>query len=111
MKEEEFHRVKVVCENETLKFVENQNEMNLNEIATAKSNFVTLAVDDELVLVPIHSCGARMTEIFNLNKIQEGVTKETLTEKIFSEYEVASTVAQADVEEFLKDRSIFILND
>jgi hypothetical protein len=99
-----------VCENETLKFVENQNEMNLNEIATAKSNFVTLVVDGELVLLPLRSIGARMTEIFNLKEIQEGVTTETLTEKILSEYEVASTVAQADVEEFLKDRSLFILN-
>jgi hypothetical protein len=94
-------------------------EMNINEIAAAKSNFVARAVDEELVLVPLRNNVADMTEIFNLNEvghfiwneIQEGATVASLTEKIVSEYEVETEVAQADLEEFLKDLSNFILND
>lgn len=93
--------------------------MNINEIAAAKSNFVARAVDEELVLVPLRNNVADMTEIFNLNEvghfiwneIQEGATVVSLTEKIVSEYEVEAEVAQADLEEFLKDLSNFILND
>lgn len=93
--------------------------MNINEIAAAKSNFVARAVGDELVLVPLRNNVADMTEIFNLNEvahfiwnaIQEGTSVESLTEKIVSEYEVETTVAKADLEEFLKDISNFILND
>ncbi|MFM2315711.1 MAG: hypothetical protein RLZZ155_43 [Bacteroidota bacterium] len=93
--------------------------MNINEIAAAKSNFVARAVDEELVLVPLRNNVADMTEIFNLNEvghfiwneIQEGATVKSLTEKIVSEYEVETAVAQSDLEEFLKDLSNFILND
>jgi hypothetical protein len=60
-----------------------------------------------------------MNEIFNLNEvghfiwneIHEVATVESMTEKIISEYEVESVVAQADLEEFLKDLTNFILND
>ena len=93
--------------------------MNINEIASAKSNFVARAVDEELVLVPLRNNVADMTEIFNLNEvghfiwneIQEGATLESLTEKIVSEYEVESTIAREDLEAFLQDLSNFILND
>jgi hypothetical protein len=94
-------------------------EMNINEIAAAKSNFVARAVDEELVLVPLRNNVADMTEIFNLNEvghfiwneIQEGTTLEILTEKIVSAYEVELEVAAADLQEFLEDLSNFILND
>ena len=93
--------------------------MNINEIAAAKSNFVARAVDEELVLVPLRNNVADMTEIFNLNEvghfiwneIQEGATRESLTEKIVSESEVESDVAREDLEAFLSDLSNFILND
>jgi hypothetical protein len=94
-------------------------EMNINEIAAAKSNFVARAVDEELVLVPLRNNVADMTEIFYLNvvghfiwnDIQEGTTLEILTEKIVSAYEVELEVAAADLQEFLEDLSNFILND
>ena len=93
--------------------------MNINAIASAKSNFVARAVDEELVLVPLRNNVADMTEIFNLNEvghfiwneIQEGATVESLTEKIVSEYEVELEIARADLEAFLSDLSNFILND
>jgi hypothetical protein len=93
--------------------------MNINEIAAAKSNFVARAVDEELVLVPLRNNVADMTEIFNLNEvghfiwneIQEGASVDSLTEKIVSEYDVESSVAQADLEAFLKELYHFILND
>jgi hypothetical protein len=93
--------------------------MNINEIAAAKINFVARAVDEELVLVPLRNNVADMTEIFNLNEvghfiwseIHEGATVESLTEKIVSEYDVETAVAHADLGEFLKDLSNFILND
>ena len=93
--------------------------MSINEIAVAKSNFVARAIDNELILVPLRNNVADMTEIFNLNEvghfiwneIQEEATVKSLTEKIVSEYNVVSEVAQTDLEEFLKDLSNFILND
>ena len=93
--------------------------MNISELAAAKKNFVARAVDEELVLVPLRNNVADMTAIFNLNEvghfiwneIQEGVTLESLAEKIVSEYEVESAVALEDLEAFLQDLSNFILND
>lgn len=93
--------------------------MQISELAKTKQNFVTRPVDNELILVPLRKNVADMTEIFNLNEvghfiwneIHEGATIESLTEKIVSEYEVESAVAQADLEAFLKDLTNFILND
>jgi hypothetical protein len=93
--------------------------MNLNEIASAKSNFVTLAVDEELVLVPLRSNAANMSEIFNLNEvgnfiwneIQERTTLESLIEKVVSEYDVETASTSIDLESIFHDFSNFILND
>lgn len=93
--------------------------MNIQELASAKNNFVARAVDEELVLVPLRNNVADMTEIFNLNEvghfiwneIQESATTESISEKIVAEYDVELSVAQTDLEAFLMELSNFILID
>jgi hypothetical protein len=93
--------------------------MEFAPIIEAKKNFVARSVNSELVLVPLNNQVADMTALFNLNEvgqfiwneIQEGITFDSLVEKIVSAYDVEKDTASEDLQSFLAELSTFLLKE
>ena len=93
--------------------------MEFAPLIEAKKNFVARSVNNELVLVPLKNQVADMTALFNLNEvgqfiwneIQEGITFDSLVEKIVSAYDVEKDIAKEDLQSFLSELSTFLLKD
>ncbi len=93
--------------------------MQISEYAKSKQNFVARPVNNELVLVPLKSKVADMTQLFTLNElghfiwneIQPNATLDSIIEKITAEYDVESDLARADLIAFLNELSSFMFKD
>ena len=86
--------------------------ININSIFRFKTeSFVMRAADDELVLVPLVSDIADMTNILNLNNIGSDIIKtldgrKSLLEvcnQLYQEYEVEKDILQQDILQFIND--------
>ena len=86
--------------------------ININSIFRFKSeSFVIREADDELVLVPLVSDIADMTNILNLNNIGSDIIKsldgkKSLLEvcnQLYEEYEVDRDTLQRDIMQFIDD--------
>ncbi|NCA76369.1 MAG: PqqD family protein [Alphaproteobacteria bacterium] len=85
--------------------------MDLNEIQRRKNQFATRMVGNEMILVPVTSHVADMTELFTLNevgsfiweRIDGTLTEAKLVEAIIWEFEVDRETAQNDLSEFLNE--------
>jgi len=85
--------------------------MDLNEIQRRKNQFATRMVGNEMVLVPVTSHVANMTELFTLNEVGsfiweriDGIhTEAELVEAMIREFEVDRETAQTDLSEYLNE--------
>lgn len=82
---------------------------DLKKIAELKSLFVTRAVGDELVIVPLTGNVAQMNELFTLNEtgkfiwenIENADSVDALTSLVTEAFDIDTDKARNDVEAFL----------
>ena len=83
--------------------------MTIEEVVRMKERFVTRKIGEEMVLVPLQSNVASMDEMFRMNStacfiwdcMDEKTTREEVVQKVQDEFDVASDVAEKDLNAFL----------
>ena len=74
-----------------------------------KKDFILRKVSDSYIVVPVGEAVVDFSGMVNLNEsgaclfeaLQKGATEDELVEALLSEYDVAETVARADVKRFI----------
>jgi hypothetical protein len=84
--------------------------MNTNHLLHLKPKFVTKAVGEDLILVPL-TCGvAQMDKLYILNEtgkciweiLDETPSLEEITNRLIERFDVDQTTAKKDIEDFIK---------
>ena len=83
--------------------------MDIQQLYRIKSKFVTRAVGDELIIVPLSGNVAQMNELFTLNEtakliwenLDENASLESMQMLLTETFDVDKTTALNDVESFL----------
>jgi hypothetical protein len=91
--------------------------MELKELFTLKSDYISRVVNDELVLVPLTGNIARMNEMFTLNdsarfiweNVQENMVMDGMIALMIAEYDIDSDLAERDILGFLEKIEMLIL--
>jgi len=91
--------------------------MELKELFTLKSDYISRVVNEELVLVPLTGNIARMNEMFTLNEtarfiwenVQENMVMEDMINLLTTEYDIESDLAERDILGFLEKIEMLIL--
>jgi hypothetical protein len=91
--------------------------MELKELFTLKSDYISRVVNDELVLVPLTGNIARMNEMFTLNdsarfiweNVQENMDMDGMIALMIAEYDIDSDLAERDILGFLEKIEMLIL--
>lgn len=83
--------------------------MDIKQLYRIKSKFVTRAVGDELIIVPLSGNVAQMNELFTLNEtakliwenLDQNASLESMQMLLTETFDVDKTTALNDVESFL----------
>ena len=83
--------------------------MDIQQLYRIKSKFVTRAVGDELIIVPLSGNVAQMNELFTLNEtakliwenLDQNASLESMQMLLTETFDVDKTTALNDVESFL----------
>ena len=92
--------------------------MDIQQLYRIKSKFVTRAVGNELIIVPLSGNVAQMNELFTLNEtakliwenLDENASLESMQTLLTESFEVDKTTALKDVESFLFRMEKLLLN-
>lgn len=92
--------------------------MDIQQLYRIKSKFVTRAVGNELIIVPLSGNVAQMNELFTLNEtakliwenLDENASLESMQTLLTETFEVDKTTALNDVESFLFRMEKLLLN-
>lgn len=92
--------------------------MDIQQLYRIKSKFVTRAVGNELIIVPLSGNVAQMNELFTLNEtakliwenLDENASFESMQTLLTETFEVDKTTALNDVESFLFRMEKLLLN-
>jgi len=92
--------------------------MDIQQLYRIKSKFVTRAVGNELIIVPLSGNVAQMNELFTLNEtakliwenLDENASLESMQTLLTESFEVDKTTALNDVESFLFRMEKLLLN-
>ncbi len=88
----------------------NNKNINMENLHTIKSRFVSRKVGKEVVIVPLVDNVAQMNKVFTLNEtagflwenLNEGITAEKLQELLLENFDVDAATAEKDVQTFLE---------
>lgn len=91
--------------------------MELKELFTLKSDYISRVVNEELVLVPLTGNIARMNEMFTLNEtarfiwenVQENMVMDDMIALLTAEYDIDADLAERDILGFLEKIEMLIL--
>jgi len=93
--------------------------MDIQQLYRIKSKFVTRAVGDELIIVPLSGNVAQMNELFTLNEtakliwenLDQNASLESMQTLLTETFDVDKTTALNDVESFLFRMEKLLLNE
>ena len=93
--------------------------MDIQQLYRIKSKFVTRAVGDELIIVPLSGNVAQMNELFTLNEtakliwenLDQNASLESMQMLLTETFDVDKTTALNDVESFLFRMEKLLLNE
>ena len=93
--------------------------MDIQQLYRIKSKFVTRAVGNELIIVPLSGNVAQMNELFTLNEtakliwenLDQNASLESMQTLLTETFDVDKTTALNDVESFLFRMEKLLLNE